>query len=267
MHRINRATLPDALKYMLYIVPCDICDTDDVQFPIHLLQSMHQKNGSKTMYYRLCLILCLILPMQTFAATKYVSDQLRITLRSGQGNQFEIIKTLHSGTKLKVLEETETGYTLVRLDDGTEGWVRSQYVVDEPIAADKLTRAETRLAKAQEKLTRTEEELKVLRKNKAKLDFAHGKLRGEHKAASKELKTLNKLASRPKQLAQENIELRKNFEQISDELNLVKQENQVLKDRSKRNWFLAGAGIMILGIILGLIIPKLKFRKKSGWDY
>lgn len=219
------------------------------------------------MLYRLCLIICVLLPLPTMAATKYVSDQLRITLRSGQGNQFEIIKTLNSGTKLEILEETDTGYTRVKIPDGTEGWVRTQYLVDEQIAADKLANAESKLASAQEKLSKAQEELKVLRKEKTRLDSTLGKLKTEHSAASKELETLNELASRPKQLAQENIELRKQFEQISDELNLTKQENQVLKDRSKRNWFLAGAGVVILGMIIGLIIPKLRLQKKSGWDY
>jgi SH3 domain protein len=219
------------------------------------------------MNYRLCLILCVLIPLPSMAATKYVSDQLRITLRTGQGNQFEIIKTLESGAKLEILEETDTGYTQVRLPDGMEGWVRTQYLVDEPIAADKLANAENKLARTQEKLNKAEEELKTLRKENNQLGANLGKLKSEHTAASKELETLNQLASRPKQLAQENTELRKQFEQISDELNLTKQENQVLKDRSKRNWFLAGAGVVILGMLIGLIIPKLRFQKKSGWDY
>jgi len=75
------------------------------------------------------------------------------------------------------------------------------------------------------------------------------------------------VAARPKQLAEENIELRENFARMSDELTVIKQENQVLKDRSRRNWFLAGALVVIIGMIIGLIIPKLKFRKKDSWSY
>lgn len=219
------------------------------------------------MHYRHYLILFLLLPLPAMAASKFVSDELRITLRTGQGNQFEILKTLTSGMKLEILEETDTGYTRVRIPDGTEGWVRTQYLVDEPVAADRLASAQSRLAKAEEKLKQVQDELRSLQKEKTQLDSAHSKLSSEHKSATKELQTLNELASRPKQLAQENIELRQQYEQISDELNLVKQENQVLKDRSKRNWFLAGAGVVIVGMLIGLIIPKLRFRKKSSWDY
>ena len=209
--------------------------------------------------------LACLLPLQAYAASKYVSDHLVITMRSGQGNQFEIIKTLISGTKLEILEETETGYTLVRIEDGTEGWVRTQYLADEPVAADKLAAAVTRLAKTKETNKLLREELGTLKKAKTKLDAQYAKLKSEHASASKELTHLNEVAARPKQLEAENIELRKNFEQIRDELVLVKQENQVLKDRSERRWFITGAGVLIFGMVLGLVIPKFRFRKKDGW--
>ncbi len=220
------------------------------------------------MKYKTWILLICLFPGVIFAANKYVSDELVITLRTGQGNQFEIIKTLKSGAKLEVLDETDTGYTLVRTDDGTEGWVRTQYLSDEPTAATKLDKAQAKIASLSEKLASAQSELRTLRKEKGKLDSNLAKLKGEHESASKELAHMNELASRPKQLARENKELRMQYEQIRDELVLVKQENQVLKDRSKRNWFLAGAGVVILGMIIGLVIPKLRFRKKDSWgDY
>ncbi len=213
----------------------------------------------------IALSLICLLPLQAYAASKYVSDHLVITMRSGQGNQFEIIKTLVSGTKLEILEETDTGYTMVRLEDGTEGWVRTQYLADEPIAADKLTRAEARLAKTKEenKLLRTE--LGSLKKSKGKLDAEHSKLQSEHKTASQELTHLNEVAARPKQLESENKQLRQDYEEISTKLAVINQENQVLKDRSQRHWFITGAGVLIIGMIIGLVIPKFRFQKKDGW--
>lgn len=212
------------------------------------------------------LSLACLLPMQAYAASKYVSDQLIITMRTGQGNQFEIIKTLVSGTKLEILEETDTGYAMVRLDDGTEGWVRTQYLADEPIAADKLASAESKLAKIKGNNKLLREELDSLKKAKGTLDAQHAKLQSEHTSATEELTHLNEVAARPKQLESENKDLRKRFEQISDELVLVKQENQVLKDRSERQWFITGAAVLIIGMIIGLVIPKFRFQKKDSWS-
>lgn len=204
--------------------------------------------------------------MQAYAASKYVSDHLVITMRTGQGNQFEIIKTLVSGTKLEILEETDTGYAMVRLNDGTEGWVRTQYLADEPIAAEKLAAAESKLGKLKGDNKLLREELDSLKKSKGTLDAEYAKLKSEHTNATQELTHLNEVAARPKQLETENKDLRKRFEQISDELVLVKQENQVLKDRSERQWFITGAAVLIIGMIIGLVIPKFRFHKKDSWS-
>lgn len=222
------------------------------------------------MNYRFLLLITLLAPLSIpthlFAETQFVSDDLVITLRTGQGNQYEIIKTLSSGARLEILEQTETGYTKVKTENGLEGWVRTQYLTKEPIARIKLEKAETKIEKLNEKMASLQEELKTLRKEKNSLDSTYTKLRDEHQSASKELEQLSEIASRPKQLATENKELRLQYEKINDELVLVKQENQVLKDRSKRNWFLAGAGVIILGMLIGLIIPKFRFRKKDSWS-
>lgn len=219
------------------------------------------------MKIRYWLVLLLFIPMTGMAATKYVSDELVITLRTGQGNQFAIIKTLTSGTLLTILQETDTGYTQVRTPDGVEGWVRTQYLSDKPPAAEELAKAQDKLSKLQEKLGKVQQELTDLRKQKAQLDNQHSKLLSENKATADELAKLEQVAAHPKQLESENIDLREKFAKMSDEYNLIKQENQVLKDRSKRNWFLAGALVVIIGIIIGLIIPKLRFRRKDSWDF
>lgn len=214
----------------------------------------------------LALLGALTTPTLLVAETQFVSDDLVITLRTGQGNQYEILKTLSSGAKLEILEQTETGYTRVRTDSGMEGWVRTQYLTKEPIARVQLETMQKKMESMTEKLNAAQEELKSLRKEKGQLDTSLSKLRSEHESTSKELENLSDVAARPKQLATENKELRLEYEKINDELVLVKQENQVLKDRSKRNWFLTGAGVVILGIIIGLIIPKFRFRKKDSWS-
>lgn len=216
---------------------------------------------------RIWLALILLIPMTSMAATRYVSDNLVITLRTGQGNQFQIIKTLSSGTKLNVLEETQTGYTKVSLPDGTEGWVRSQYLSNDPPAAIVLEKTQDKLTKLQDKLAKIESDYNSLRKEKASLDSNYSKLQSSNKSTKDELEKLSQVAAHPKQLQSENDELREKYANMSNEYNLIKQENQVLKDRSKRYWFLAGALVIIIGIVIGLIIPKLRFRRKDSWDF
>ena len=64
------------------------------------------------------------------AETRYVSDELIITMREGQGKQFKIIKMLKAGTPLEIIEEGEE-YLKVRIKSGSEGWVLKQFITGE----------------------------------------------------------------------------------------------------------------------------------------
>jgi SH3 domain protein len=45
---------------------------------------------------------------------------------------------------------------------------------------------------------------------------------------------------------------------------MLDEENTSLRDRTNRDWFLAGAGVLFGGILLGLLVPKL--RKRKNWS-
>ncbi len=208
----------------------------------------------------------LLLPVLAAAADiRYVSDQLIITLRSGQGAQYQIIKTLPSGTRLEVLEMTDTGYARVETPDGLEGWVRSQYLVKEPIAKAKLEVAEKKLARLKEQNNKLRSELARVKKRASELEAERKDLLAKYNANSAELKRLTQVAAKPILLDKQNRELKQENISLEKDLQLLQQENQVLKDRSQREWFVAGAAVLFGGMLLGLIIPKIRWRKRSSW--
>ncbi|HEB58153.1 MAG TPA: TIGR04211 family SH3 domain-containing protein [Gammaproteobacteria bacterium] len=211
------------------------------------------------------ILLLLLSPLTQAEETMYVSDQLRITLRTGQGNEHRILKTLASGEKVEVLETTETGYSHVRASDGTEGWVRTQYLMAEPIARDQLAAAQARLAKVEESLAGLRAQLSALKKDKAVLEAAKRELEKELATLKKRLAHLNEVAERPIALDNENRQLRETNLALEQDLELKIQENQILKDKSDREWFVIGAAVLIVGIVLGLVLPRLRVRRRSGW--
>ena len=215
---------------------------------------------------KLLLALCLsLLASAAVAETKYVVDQIVITLRSGQSNQHQILRTLPSGTKLEVLETNEK-YSRVRLADGTEGWVLNQYITSTPIAKHRLATAQKKLADLETENTRLKKELEASQAKASELGKQLKKLQREDKKLNEELNRLRRVAAKPMQLEKENIRLKKELLELENEHELVKQENQMLRDSADREWFLTGAGVIILGIILGLIAPSLRPRKKSSWS-
>ncbi len=197
---------------------------------------------------------------------RYVSDQLVITLRTGQGNQFQILKTLPSGTRLDLLQEGTNGYSQVRAPDGQIGWVRSQYLIDTPVARQQLTSAEKQLTLLRQQDTRHTRQLARFTQENKVLGIKVKQLTYTNETQAQTLSRLKEVAAAPLRQAQENKTLNEKVISLESSLQIITQENQTLKDRVEREWFLAGAGVLFAGMLFGLIIPRMRWRRKSGWD-
>lgn len=213
-----------------------------------------------------CIVLGLIAGTAQ-AAKRYVNDQIIITVRAGAGKEHKVLKTITSGTPMEILEEQpDTGYALARLNDGLEGWVRTQYLTDKPVAKDKLAWLQGKYDKLKEKASQQKKELDTLKTEYGKLSKDSKKLEKDSKALHDRMSHINKVAAKPILLDKENRELKEKNITLANEMQLLSQENQILKDRDDRDWFIAGGGVMLLGILLGIVLPKLGWRKKSSWS-
>ena len=201
------------------------------------------------------------------AETRYVSDMLEITMRSGKGTSYGITRMLRSGTAVQVLEtDKEAGYTKVRTTNGKEGWVLSRFLMKTPAARDRLAGAEKQFAEMQLENRKLETTLASLKDEKVKLSKNLGSLDSESRKVSQELAEIKRTASSALAIDTENKELKTRVVSIERELQTLQQENEGLKNRTARDWFMVGAAVVLLGIIVGLIIPRIRWRKKSSWD-
>ena len=84
----------------------------------------------------LCLML---LSAAVLAQTAYVTDEFKITLRSGESATHRILRMLPTGEQVTVLSSNpDTGYSKVRTSGGAEGFVLTRQLVDQPVARDRL---------------------------------------------------------------------------------------------------------------------------------
>lgn len=215
------------------------------------------------------LILALLLgPVTTaMAETRYVSDRLEIQMRTGKGTQFRIMRMLPSGTAVEILEtDNENGYTRIRAPGGVEGWVLSRLLMKGQAARDKLADAEKRLARFELENRKLSGSFDSLKKEKGGSDQELKKFSKENRKLSQELENIRRTASSSLAIDAENRELKSRIVAYERQVQSLQQENSGLKDRTARDWFMVGAGVVILGMVIGLIIPRIRWRKKSSWD-
>jgi SH3 domain protein len=89
---------------------------------------------------RLIIGVLILLPVLAVAETAYVTDSLRLGLHAAEDTSDRAFRYMESGQAMEILSR-DRNYANVRLPDGTEGWVKSAYLVDEKPA--KLIVAET----------------------------------------------------------------------------------------------------------------------------
>ena len=214
------------------------------------------------------LVSCLLILSGTAVAeTRYVSDTLEITMRSGKGTSFGITRMLRSGTPVEVLNvDKKSGYTQVRTNSGKEGWVLSRFLMKGQAARERLATAEKNLAELELENRKLTTAMATLKEEKGTIESNLSALEGESRGVSQELAEIRRTASSALAIDSENKDMKGRMVSLERQLQTVQQENETLKDRTARDWFMVGAAVILLGIIVGLIIPKIRFRKKSSWD-
>jgi len=215
----------------------------------------------------LVVVLFLGLAASAAAETRYVSDRLEIQMRTGKGTQFRILRMLPSGTPLEVLEvDQENGYSRVRGPGGVEGWVLNRYLMKGQAARERLTNAEKKLAELELENRKLKTSFGELKQEKGSTDQERNDLDKQNRQLSQELEEIRRTASSALAIDTENKDLKSKIVAYERQLQTLQQENEGLKDRTARDWFMVGAGVVILGMIIGLIIPRIRWRKKSSWD-
>lgn len=198
--------------------------------------------------------------------TRYVSDELEIALRTGMGLEYRIREMITSGTRLQVLENDDSGYSKVITEGGLEGYVLTRYLSNSPSASERLAAAEQRVVTLELELAAHKDEIEQLNLQYTDSDGQNASLKETAQRLSKELDDLRRTASSAMALENENRQLKEKLQQIDHEIQALSIENNTLKDKSAKNWFLVGAAVLFGGILLGLIMPSLRMRKKNSWS-
>ncbi|MBU2885102.1 TIGR04211 family SH3 domain-containing protein [Gilvimarinus agarilyticus] len=218
----------------------------------------------------LCMVLLTLTP-SVYAATRFVGDELRVPLRSGMGNQYRIVhRGLVSGTQLELIksdtDDSENEWSMVRTPNGLEGWIRSQYLLDEPTAAIKLARLEAKMAQLDGDQTQLLDNNEALEQENQTLKTQLAQLSEQHQNVQSEFAQLEKLSSSAVALNEQNKKLSESHQLLQTDNEVLKTENERLMSSHTYQQWIFGAGILIAGIIVSLLLQALGRRKRrSEW--
>ncbi len=228
--------------------------------------------GEKMKRFQILWIIALplcIMNQPSWAATAYVADSFKITLRTGPGTDNKIIAMLSSGEPLEVLE-TGNDWTRVRVlgseGEQKEGWVLSRFLIERlpwEVQARNLTKETVSL----------KEKLGVMEKKWRESSDRAQELQEKLQKASESLKKVQVDLDSLKKESSEFLELKRNYEAATSNLKTAQdavqkltKENEILESSKSVEWLLAGALIFFSAWLIGLIIGRREKKRRRAFN-
>ena len=180
----------------------------------------------------------------------YVSDKFEITLRTGPGVDRKIISLIRSGQQLEILTGGDE-WAQVRLPNEREGWVLTRYITKTQPSAMVIKKLKARIESLVEKNSRIAElnsefkqENKVL---KGDVQVNQQKL----KIVNQDFVNLKKNSSGYIKLKTKYDDMLKKLKEATEKADKFEDETLLLSRNKNIKWFLGGAGVLLLGFIIG----------------
>ena len=201
-------------------------------------------------FMRLAFILLIGLLMKTASAENmFVTDNILIGVHQNPTEESPLLTSIRSGMSVEVLDK-DSGFTMVKTADGTQGWISSQYLVSTKPARTELEATERLLQRAQAdvkeistKLAKREKDLQIHRDELANASTSVKELKKrlasagktEDNAASEELakarEEVLKLTARIKVLEESESEVPVDAENLADTVKQLESDNNNLRAR------------------------------------
>ena len=174
---------------------------------------------------------------QAFAAD-YIAENLSTYMRKGAGNQFKISGSIQAGEPVTVLDKKDN-FVLIRDSRNREGWVLASEI--------------SQTASPRELIPQLQQEVQTLTAKLKNMDSDWQRRTAEMQRRSQDAE-----------------------KQSSNLFEIVKNKNrnlEIMQDAEKRTiaiqYFIYGGSVLVVGLLLGLIIPIILPKRRSrngGWS-
>jgi SH3 domain protein len=196
------------------------------------------------------------------ASSRYVTPSAEVVIRTGQGTGFKVIGMVRDGDAVELLEEGDD-YAKVRLAGGKEGWMLKRFLsVDPPLATvvESLREENEQLKQREIEATRKLDAVSTaLAETETKLMTSlaeRDQIKADYLSLQQDTADVIRIKEEMLQATQQN-------ELLVQEMASIKEENSSLNKDKSINWFLAGGGVLLVGMFIGRLFSKSRKRKSS----
>lgn len=213
-------------------------------------------------------VLCL--PAANAQDTQYISDMVLVPVRSGAGSDYRIVnRGLPSGTALLIYGQSDDGeWTEVETRGGTRGWIPTQYLQQEPPAGLLINDMRLELEQVRGERDRVVSQLNQSSSEVNEADETIVSLNTRLESTEAELTEVKRVSAAALDLDLMNQQLVAELESERSDADLLRLENVRLRERIANNQIMDGALAVLLGVILAIVAPRLRPKKKrqDGWS-
>jgi SH3 domain protein len=165
----------------------------------------------------------------------YITDNLSIFMHAGPGTNYKIVGSINAGSQIDITGNNTNDYAEIIDEKKRTAWVESKYISETAGLRSTVTELNDKVNKATDFTQQLDGEVNELKNIITNLEQQNNLL-------TKDAKKLNKA------LAETSSKL------IGQDTDIQKQ------------WFFNGAVVLGIGLILGLILPRIFTRRRGNMD-
>jgi SH3 domain protein len=201
----------------------------------------------------------LLMAANASAEKQYISGVTSITLRNEPGNERKILEMIPTGSVVEVVEPGEE-WSLVISERGNQGYVLSRFLSSD-------TPPSVALIKLQEKYDQMISQMADPAQEIERLREQNEQLISDLDGARTSLQTLKADYEKLKSESKDYLAIQSKFDMAQEELSAATTRNKQLteevsaiKTHQRLRWFLTGAGVLLLGVIIGVVAKRPRRR-------
>lgn len=195
----------------------------------------------------------LVASFSIYAKRNYISGVQKVTFRTGPGTDNKIVKMLETNEKVTLLEAGEK-WSKVKDGEGNEGYVLNRFLTNEIPYINRYKWLDGKHKKLKETNENLNQQIAQMKTNITELQ---GQLNEKSEA-------LNKTSSEFEELktgSADYIGLKEKYDEAVTDLARQTAKVKALEETVNTHyikWFMAGAGVLLLGWLIGVISRKKK---------